>query len=160
VTLTSLQEQRFNKYVQRNIEINNCWLCQKNLNNEGYGQIKISGKRFLLHRISYAVFKGDFDDNLDVLHRCDIKNCINPEHLFLGTQANNMADRDAKGRQAKGEKNGRYSPVAKLTDIQIKEIRHLKAETRLSQKEIAQIFHVSRPLISCILRGKRWKHVA
>ena len=84
-----------------------CWLWSASLNNMGYGQFGMGRKVYLAHRISYQIFKGN-PGSLFVLHKCDVSQCVNPNHLFLGTQADNLADRDAKGRDRtpKGEATG------------------------------------------------------
>lgn len=69
-------------------------------NNRGYGQMNINHKRYLTHRISYFLFNGDFDQNLKIMHSCDNPRCINPTHLKVGTQADNMMDMKLKGRHA------------------------------------------------------------
>jgi hypothetical protein len=96
---------------------------------------------------------GPIPKGMDVLHRCDNPPCINPEHLFLGTQADNNADRDAKGRcrVAHGEKQH----AAKLTQAQVLAIR----EDRRSQRKIAAAYHVNQGTISSIKLRKTWRHV-
>ena len=81
-----------------------CWLWQRGHNGMGYGQIGIGSMRdnsrrgALAHRVSYEIFKGSIPNELFVLHKCDAPRCVNPDHLFPGTQADNMADKLAKGR--------------------------------------------------------------
>lgn len=90
-----------------------------------------------------------------VLHVCDVRNCTNPAHLFLGTNADNVIDRNTKGRQAhqRGTENGN----AKLTDEQVREIRALRGIER--QIDIAVRFGIANGLVSDIQTRKRWKHV-
>lgn len=79
-----------------------CHLWLGNPTNRGYGQIKKLGRSFAAHRVAWLVFRGPIPDGLCVMHKCDTPTCVNPDHLRLGTQAENLADRDAKGRTRTG----------------------------------------------------------
>jgi hypothetical protein len=103
-----------------------------------------------VHRVAYAMGHG-IPEGLHVLHKCDNKLCVRPSHLFLGTNADNMADRDTKGRQAKGASSG----SAKLTETQVKAIRR---DTR-TQRVIGKDYGVSHALIGYIKRNEAWTHV-
>jgi hypothetical protein len=81
-----------------------CWNWTKHLSGGGYGAFKIEGIMRPAHRVSYELFWGEIPDGLQVCHRCDNKRCINPDHLFLGTQKDNIADCIKKGRM-KFQKN-------------------------------------------------------
>jgi hypothetical protein len=113
-----------------------------------------SGKMFLAHRVAWELVNGPIPEGLCVLHHCDNPPCVNVEHLFLGTLADNNADKVAKGRQAKGSAIAR----AKLTESDIPEIRRLLAVGVL-QSEIGRRYGVGHRLISKINLGKRWGHV-
>lgn len=132
-----------------------CLLWTGCLNRYGYGQISVGGKKTLAHRLAWLTENGPVPAGLHVLHRCDVPACINPAHLFLGTNADNMADKVAKGRSSSGERHGR----AKLTDAAVRSIR-----VRLAASEtcasIARDFGVSRETISDIKTGRAWSHVA
>lgn len=97
------------------IDANGCWLWAGARDKGGYGVIRIGSRAKAspikcgnkrAHRISYAIFVGPLPEGMCVCHRCDVPACINPERLFLGTDAENHADRNAKGRQARGERHG------------------------------------------------------
>lgn len=106
------------------------------------------------HRIAYEIAYGKPPDFLYVCHRCDNPKCINPSHLFLGTQDDNMKDMSVKRRSIFGEKN----PKAKLTENAVKMIRQ-KLKEGFSHKQLANEFGVTRTAISHILKGKIWRHV-
>jgi hypothetical protein len=121
---------------------------------DGYGQIKAGGKMLGAHRVAWELVNGPIPEGMCVLHRCDNPPCCRVEHLFLGSQALNMADMNAKGRQPKGSDNGR----AKLTEADIPEIRGLLAEG-VVQREIGRRYGVASSQISNIKAGHRWNHV-
>lgn len=134
-----------------------CWLWTGCTNRDGCGELGAgkSSARGLAHRISYAIHFGAIPDGLCVCHRCDIKICVNPSHLFLGTHADNMRDRDAKGRNVRGV----ASPEAKLTESQVRDIRAMHASGKFSQRALAKQFGVGQPHISSVCRIKTWKHI-
>jgi len=131
-------------------------------NRAGYGMIQIGGRLesrlVLAHRLSAHAWKGfDLDSGFCVLHRCDNPSCINPDHLFIGTQADNMADREAKGRGADhaGTNNGK----CRLTEPQVLEIRKSHG-TGITQTSLAYRYGVSVPAINHIITRRNWAHVA
>lgn len=115
-----------------------CWTWAGPIQSYGYGDIHHREGRISAHRFSYELHHGIIDAGGVVCHRCDNPPCVNPAHLFIGTQADNMADKVSKGRQAKGERNG----SAKLTDAQFHELLELKA-AGVRQVDIAARFGVT-----------------
>lgn len=135
-----------------------CWVWTACKHERGYGLFRIKSKKEYAHRISYEMAYGPITDSLYVCHHCDNPPCVNSEHLFLGTQKDNMKDASNKKRvigskcsMNKGSENNQ----AKLTETQVVSI--IK-DTRIHRK-IAKDYKVNRSTISFIKRGDTWKHI-
>lgn len=128
------------------------WIAGKGIG--GYGRIRVGSKTRYAHRVSFEMHCGPIPNGMFVCHSCDNPSCINPKHLFLGTPAENMADRDAKGRQA--HQRGEINPLAKLTEADVLAIRSAKGRL---QRELAAQYGVSRGHISFIRTGRKWRHL-
>lgn len=130
---------------------------------DGYGQVKLCvgsqvnhiRHRYRAHRVAYFLTTGDLPDDQCVCHSCDNPICVNPKHLFLGTQLQNVHDRTSKRRDAKGEGHGMH----KLTLGEVQEIRHLRATQRISYRALGERFGVSTTQAGFIVRRESWKHV-
>jgi uncharacterized protein YerC len=125
-----------------------CWLWMGATNSDGYGWFWLDG-HIKAARVAWVLYRGDLPNGLHVLHHCDNPPCVNPDHLFLGTSADNVADMVRKGRAS------RKTPGAKLTSEQVLSILHDSREYRT----IAKQFNVSSPTICAIKRGKIWRSV-
>ncbi len=139
-----------------------CWLWTGGLGPRGYGVFYLSPKCGLFktrsqraHRVSWALHNGKIPDGLCVLHRCDNIVCVNPDHLFLGTQLENIADREAKGRAAIGSRNGK----SKLTERIVLAIRARYVKGTITHKQLADEYGVRESVITNIINHKRWTHL-
>lgn len=133
-----------------------CIEWQGNRRPDGYGRKQVNGKREYVHRLAYAEHHGlEMNDIREwmVLHSCDNPPCVNPDHLRLGTNADNIGDMVQRGRK-KGERNCR----AKLNEVAVRVIRHLAAEGR-TQRDLAEVYGVSEATVSLLVARKTWGHI-
>ena len=141
--LTDLNEY----FVQRYIPVteSGCWIWEKRLHNpRRYGLIGLRQKDRYAHRFSWRLHRGEIPDGLYVCHKCDIPECVNPDHLFLGTQAENIRDRNNKGRGGT------------VTESQVSEIRKLHAGGEC-QKDLAMKYSIDPSQVSRIVNQRAWK---
>lgn len=129
-----------------------CWLWTDCDNGVGYGQLYINGKAHTAHRASYEYHHGPIPDGMFVCHKCDVRACINPDHLFVGNKHHNMQDAASKGR----------INTQILTADDVREIRaHLASNNkRGEQSKLAKKYGVTRYTISAIYKNKIWKWAA
>ena len=128
-----------------------CWIWMGAANQNGYGVIHFSGKQYRASRLSWELFNGPIPAGMKACHHCDTPPCVNPYHLFLGTQRENIRDCVAKKRIAVGERHG----SAKLIESDIVKIRR---DTR-SSYEIATDYQVTQGVISRIKTHKIWGYL-
>lgn len=134
-----------------------CWLWERQTNRLGYGTIgRGPAKHDRAHRVSWEIHNGPIPDGMHVLHSCDVRACVNPAHLRLGTHAENMADRSSRGRvnAARGER----CALSKLTEGQVLEIRRRRAAGE-RQIALAREFGINRSLVWQIVTRRIWRHV-
>ncbi len=183
--LTELQVKNFFDKVDTLVERGDCWIWLAHKNKTGYGMFAIGMESYLSHRISFYI-KNNIDpkDKL-VLHKCDNRACVRPEHLFLGTNQDNSDDCKAKGRLAVGERNGlKAHPEkasrgkdhftyknpekitrgikhgsAKLTEQDVLEIRNLYFEGQVTYQDLADKYKVKNSTIAAIIKGLSWSHL-
>jgi len=136
-----------------------CWEWTKDTRGHGYGSVKVCNKKIMAHRMSYKLFVGPLPDGLYVLHRCDNRLCINPDHLFVGTDSDNKRDCADKNRHPQLWLEGEDNPGSKLTGEDVFKIKELIREGQYPLIRIAEWFGVTSPTISDIKTGKLWKHV-
>lgn len=139
------------------VDKNGCWIWTGSRIRKQYGRFSVEGKARFAHRVSWELFNGKIPPEKEVCHHCDVKPCVNPAHLFVGTRQDNMDDAVKKDRLWK--RKGSENPTAKLTDKKVREIRkrHLDGE-KLSP--LSKEFGVSYQALYMIVNNKNWKHVA
>jgi hypothetical protein len=109
-------DQKFNTSI---LKTESCWIWTGYGNGIGYGKMTFGNKRIYAHRYSYSKYKGEIPKGMNVLHSCDNPSCVNPSHLFLGTQKNNIDDMKKKMRMSEGTKH----PISKITSVHLMAIR-------------------------------------
>jgi hypothetical protein len=146
-------EDRFFNRVEKT---DSCWLWTGSRNELGYGMVwdrtKKWGKKRATH-VSWEIHFGAIPKGQVVCHKCDNPPCVRPDHLFLGTQKENLQDMARKRRSTIGERN----PGAKVTEEIVRAIR--QQPSSLYDREVAQMFHISRKQVGNIRRRHSWKHV-
>ncbi len=152
-------EERFWAKVEKRAS-SECWVWRGYRLPKGYGTIGLAGHRgskILTHRLAYALVNGPIPEYICVLHSCDNPPCVNPAHLFLGTQKVNVDDMIAKGRQrhARGASNGR----PKLNECDVRNIRIEFAKGDVTQASLAYFFGVTPSVISRVIGRQKWVHV-
>lgn len=137
-----------------------CWLWRGAKLKSGYGTVWNQRRKMLAHRLAWESENGPIPKGMYVLHKCDRPSCVRPDHLFLGTQTDNMQDCASKGRQpgSNGKMRGENSPNAKLTWDKAREIRRRRANE--SAPSLAREFGVSHRVIYLIERGEAWRESA
>lgn len=138
------------------LDENGCWVWQKAKHKQGYGNFSYKRKCLLAHRVSWMLHYGELDKDILVLHKCDNPPCVNPEHLFLGTDRDNVKDSISKGRFTRAKGEGQW--FSKLTDENVLEIRKMAFEG-IMQKDIAKKFGMDWRHIGAIIRKQSWKHI-
>jgi len=129
-----------------------CWLWAASTFSNGYGQFKYENKNWKAHRLVYTLLVGPIPEDLMLLHRCDVRTCVNPAHLWVGTHQDNMDDCAAKGRRA-----GEANPNSKLSARQVQEIRDLCNCGLFQRQEIAELYGISGVMVRYIRIGANWK---
>jgi len=147
-------ESKFWSFVDKKGE-DDCWEWQGNILEQGYGRMyHHSTKEPKAHRLSYMINIGEIPEGALICHTCDNKSCVNPKHLYAGSNQDNMDDL-CKAGTLKGEKN----PASKLTIFEILRIRRTYDKGGKNTYELAKQYNVSQLLISKIIRGVAWKHI-
>lgn len=151
---TKNQIDRF--YRSYSIDDNtNCWHWIAHKYKNGYGRMNVGKKQCLSHRFSWVLYGNNLQTGRVICHRCDNRDCVNPEHLFQGTQSDNLNDMKEKGRSCFGEKNG----MAKLPIRYVKLIRIIHRFGDFKISEIADFFNVSKSCVQSIVSRSKWKHI-
>jgi hypothetical protein len=131
-----------------------CWLWSGSLNTHGYGQVRLNGKQEVVSRVSWRWAYGAIPDGLNVLHHCDTPACVRPDHLFLGSTADNAADMVSKKRHRFGSRH----PHSKLSEESVAEIRS-RGDAGEGFTSISKDFPVTAENVATICKRRTWRHV-
>lgn len=162
---------RFWKYVTKSTDPDGCWHWAGTCDLAGYGRLNVNHRPHMAHRLSWIIHNGSIPDGMNVCHRCDNPPCVNPNHLFLGTQRDNIMDCFRKGRarrakgadtgwythpdsMARGEANGR----SKVTEEVVMAIRTRYA-AGVGPRQLAREYGIHRETIRMIVARRTWTHL-
>ncbi len=147
-------KERFFSKVQKT---DTCWEWTDDVHGGfGYGRLWRNGRYHRAHRVSYELHKGEIPDGMQVNHTCNNSSCVNPDHLYLGTQRDNIDDRVRADRSHRPQ--GVKHPMVKLTEDKVLQIRQM-IKTGMYHRIIAEVFGVHKVTISDINTRKRWAHL-
>ncbi len=158
--LTPQDAERFWSKVDKSAGPDSCWEWQGTLvgAEPSYGSFYFGGGKQRAHRVAHTLANGPIPEGMWVLHHCDNPPCCNPAHLFLGTDADNLRDSFAKGRQPTRVIGGRHG-LARLTEADVRQIRKLYAAGGVSHRELARRFGVGATTVARVINGTTWTHV-
>ena len=154
-------KEKFYENLPNNLTENKCWNWKGWINHAkgGYGQISHNNKILKAHRVSYELYYEKSLDNLHCLHKCDNPSCVNPLHLFAGTNLDNIQDKVNKNRCYSGYQKGEHNGASKLKDKDAIEIRKLYNTKNYTTIKLGKMYGVSRSTISYIVNNKTFKHL-
>ena len=143
-------DERRARFWARVEKTEGCWLWKGKIKSNGYGQLMIGTKWKHAHRVAYEFARGPIRKGACVCHRCDVKNCVNPDHLFLGSHTDNMRDASAKGRMHPGEKNG-------MSKLRVEAARFIVENAHIGAIGLASKFDVHPSTVRDILKRRTWR---
>lgn len=145
-----------NRRLPHDVNKKGCWEFKGHRNEQGYGRLRWRGVLWRAHRLAYTLFVKPIPEGHDVLHTCDNTCCINPDHLFTGTDADNVRDRERKGRGVRvtGEKHWK----TKLTPKDVRDIRR-RRKAKETARSIGKDYGLTVSGVSAIVKKRSWAHV-
>jgi hypothetical protein len=150
---------RINKNLPDILDKNHCLIWSGAKDKKGYGIISHNKKTFKVHRLMYEIYYSKSLKELHCLHTCDNPSCVNPLHLFAGTNLDNVKDKINKKRCYTGYQKGESNGASKLKDIDVIEIRKLYNTGEYNTIKLGEIYKVHRSTISHIVNDKTYKHL-
>ena len=155
VSAVNYTARQIRNFWRRVVKTDGCWLWTGTVLPRGYGRMKFRDGVELTHRVSWILHFGPIPSGMCVCHACDTPGCVRPDHLWLGTNADNNRDKMEKGRQAKGEKNG----AVKLTEATVRLIR-ARYDAGESQCSLMREFDIHRTRVFKIVHRVQWRHLS
>lgn len=153
------QNQPFeSRFWSKVTKTESCWIWIASLDGKGYGQVNIGGKPQRAHRVAWTLSIGPISDGLFVCHHCDNARCVNPDHLFVGTAKDNIADMDRKARRINAPSLGEQHGCHILTECQALDVRE-RAISGERYADIACSYGISPATVSAIKTGRLWRHI-
>ena len=150
--VTNLDLLKATLFNRSRLAENGCWEWVGYFGSGGYGMMSRNGKNQRAHRISYEAYKGPIPKGMVIRHTCDNPACINPDHLIVGSQKDNVADREARNRRVV---NGERVGTSKLTEKDALDIR----ASGESLEALASRYGIDRSNVWLIRAGKSWRHI-
>lgn len=147
--------ERFMSKVDK--QDNGCWLWNAGVFGSGYGAFGLNGSVVSAHRAAWIIFRGELPAGIHVLHDCDVKLCVNPEHLHLGTNSDNL--KEAYDRELRHARKGADHFKSRLTDDVVREVRQKHAEGNVTYEALSKQYGISNQSMRDAIIGKTWKHV-
>lgn len=134
-----------------------CWEWMACCSQDGYGMIKVDGEVMRAPRVAWTLTYDEIPEGLCVCHHCDNPSCCNPDHLYVGTHADNMQDMSRRGRGVYPGTRGEDHGPSKLTELEVHEIRRLRNEEGWALRELGMRFSISESNVSAIALYKSWR---
>lgn len=150
---------RYCKYLPDNLNENNCWEWKGCLDTYGYGMFNYKKKTCKAHRLMYEIHYAIELKDLHCLHKCNNRKCVNPLHLFAGTNLDNIKDKVKKGRCYTGNQKGENNGASKLKDADVIEIRRLYNIKKYTTVKLSKMYNIHRSTISYIVNNKTYTHL-
>lgn len=146
------------RFWRRVDQAGDCWVWTGSKTPHGYGTVRWSGDRLYSHRLAYTLANGPIPDGMFVCHRCDNPPCVRPDHLWLGTNADNIADRHQKGRTRTSPPFGENASTSKLRAVEVIALREAHA-AGATLEALARRYGVHHNTVQAIVVGKNWRSV-
>ncbi len=155
-------EERYEKVDRVESIEGKCWEWTHNKHSYGYGRISVKGNWRLAHRVSWVKYNSAIPEDKQVNHRCHNESCVNPEHLYLGTQEDNVHDAVEEGNfkdRENGDTHGEINGQSKLSEDDVRQIKKEYENTEKTYFQLADSFGISYAQVGRIVRGERWSHI-